>query len=126
MFDSAHLQTTARDLGFEYPLSVLLASAELAALSATAPFQARFPQARLIDSVRDIRAAHAAGVPQHFIPFLQEAQPAHIDYYCFDKRSADVHCPIVVFAVHTVVADWPDIDAFLIWLRSDHRVNVED
>ncbi|MBP7688074.1 MAG: hypothetical protein KA765_09205 [Thermoflexales bacterium] len=126
MFDSAHLQITARDLGFEYPRLFLLVSNELAALSATAQFQARFPRARLINSVSDIRAAHAAGVPQHFIPFLQEAQPAHIDYYCFDKRSTDAHYPIVVFAVHTVVADWPDIDAFLIWLRSDHRVTVQD
>ncbi len=117
MFDSTRLQTIARDLGFEYPRSFLLACDELAALSTTAPFQARFPQARLIDSVRDIRAAHAAGVPGHLIPFLLEEQPAHIDYYCFDKRVADEQCPIVVFAVHTLVADWPDIDAFLIWLR---------
>ena len=72
------------------------------------------------------RTKAAAGVPQHLIPFLQEAQPAHIDYYCVDKQASDAQCPIVVFAVHTLVADWPGIDAFLAWLRSDHYVNAQD
>lgn len=117
MFSAISLQTIAHDLGFEYSRYFLLASDELAALSTTAQFQARFPNARLIDSVSDIRAAHAAGVPSNLIPFLQEVQPAHIDYYCVDKQASDAQCPIVVFAVHTVVADWPSIDAFLAWLR---------
>ena len=113
MFDVTVLPTIAHDLGFTYPPDVLRVCEALADLSGTEKFRARFPHARLIESTADIMAARALGLPNHLKPFLLEEQATHIDYYCFNNHTPGV----AVFAVHTIVADWPSVEAFLAWLR---------
>jgi len=113
MFDTKRLPAIAHELGFTYPPDVLRAVEALADLSGTDEFRAHFPHARLVESADDIAAARVLGLPIQLKPFWLEEQAAHIDYYCFDNHTRGV----VVFAVHTVVADWPSIDAFLAWLR---------
>lgn len=113
MFDTKRLPAIAHELGFTYPPDVLRAVEVLADQSGTSKFCAQFPHARLVESADDIVAARALGLPNQLKPFLLEEQSGHIDYYCVDNHTQGV----VVFAVHTIVADWPSIDAFLAWLR---------
>jgi hypothetical protein len=81
---------------------------------ATALLEVAMPRARFLVSPKEIRALHRALLPAELIPFLQDPQQTQVDYYCIDKGSP---LRIVVFAVHAVVAEWPDPESWLTWLR---------
>jgi hypothetical protein len=68
-------------------------------------------------TVTDMKSAWDDVLPDDLVPFCTQAQPNHIDYYCF-YRTTDNKPQIVVFADHAIVYDWPDMNAFLRWLES--------
>jgi hypothetical protein len=79
--------------------------------------RARFPNLRLPWDDDDAEAMRD-GLPPTLVPFMCERQPATLDVYAFDDGAAG-DPRVVVWSDHAVVADWPDFDAFVRWLRSE-------
>lgn len=52
------------------------------------------------------------------LPFLIDEQPAHQDFYCFDAAAPADDPRVVVFAVHSTVAEWPNLSAWLAWVEA--------
>jgi len=117
MLDAERLRDVERQYGFGYPPSFCAAVDELAALVEEPAFKAMFPQARLLWTASDIQAARQDGLPGCLIPFLAVEYAKHTDYYCFDLERWKQEYRVVVFAVHTGVAGWPDFRAFLTWAK---------
>ncbi len=113
----ANYQDIARGFGFHCPQTLISAIYELALFSQTAAFQKSFPNGRLISSGEDIRIARLSGLPHHLLPFLQDKQPEHIDYYCVDLAGDETKKAVVVFALHAIVNEWENFEAFRIWLE---------
>ena len=103
---------TSTELGrFESALGSGLPESLQALLREPPPeLAAVLPRARWVlpEQVRRIRrdlGTHA------WIPFLIDPQPSHEDYYCLDQSTGGAR--VVVFAVHTTVAEWPTLAAWL-------------
>jgi hypothetical protein len=76
---------------------------------------ARLPDLQLPWDDDDAEAMRDA-LPETLVPFMCERQLATLDVYAFDRDAAG-HARVVVWCDHAVVADWPDFDAFVRWLR---------
>jgi hypothetical protein len=89
----------------------------IAGVMDTPAFRSRFSGVRLLRSSQDIQAIREQ-LPDAFLPFMTEQQPASGDVYAFDleTQSGD---RVVVWNDHAVVADWPSFKAFCNWLRGD-------
>jgi hypothetical protein len=125
MFDPATLQQTERKIGFSYPPSFHARFPELLEIAqSNSRFKKIFPNTRLITTLPDIRDTHRNGLPTRYIPFLmQTQQPAHTDYYAFDKKAQAIEKPVCVFAIHTIVEQWDNFEAFLAWLGEQTKDN---
>ena len=75
---------------------------------------ARLPNLRLPWDDDDAEAMRE-GLPDTLVPFMCERQPATLNVYAFD-RDAPGHARVVAWCDHAVVADWPDVNAFVRWL----------
>jgi hypothetical protein len=117
MFDREQLREAERTCGFHYPASFLAIADDFAAIAASASFAEAFPDSCLVSTAGQIQAAWKAGLPDTLIPFFEEKQPHHTDFFCFYRAESSPGPPVVVFAVHTIVHDWNDFIAFLNWLR---------
>ena len=98
--------------GFRFP------PAFLALLDRPPPALRRmFPHGRfaLPEEVRAFRKQHGF---KRLVPFLLDPQPRHEDIYCFDLETPAPDVGIAVFAVHTTVADWPNLAAWLTWVET--------
>jgi len=118
MFERNHMQDLERELGFLYPPSFLRRIEELNAVSRTSRFARVMPGARLLLSKADMQMVPGDFLPGELIPFLAERQPQHVDYYAFDTSTNSPEFRVVVFAVHTVVAEWDNFDSFYAWLTA--------
>jgi hypothetical protein len=85
----------------------------LAAARLPASLERTLPRARFVAFADEVRAARRDRVPASLLPFLHAPQPAHTDYYCFDLSTGALEPPVVVFAVHAVVAAWPSLADWL-------------
>jgi hypothetical protein len=74
-----------------------------------------FPRARLIDGVARIGELQGRVLSRALLPFLMNPEPAHDDYYCFERPKTTAEPAVAVFAVHTVVATWPSFEAWREW-----------
>jgi hypothetical protein len=88
------------------------------ALIAAVPASVRrlFPRARFIATDDDLRTARVH-LPPTLLPFLVDPQPPHDDYYGFELSMAAPEYGVAVFAIHTTVAAWPDLAAWLRWVE---------
>jgi hypothetical protein len=113
VLDIDRLHVTERECNFRYPAAFWAVVAELEALTGEPGFAKAFPGVRPATR-RDIREARKLGLPESMVAFACESQPEHTDYYCcgFETEPA-----VTAFAVHAVVADWPNFGAFLAWVR---------
>jgi hypothetical protein len=122
MFDAEDLREVECAFRFTYPASFRTAIGDVAALSVTAGFQAAFPRSRWLWTVPDIRAAQEDGLPACLIPFLRQEQPTpHTDYYAFWVTDRKPEYAVVLFALHTILADWSGFGAFVAWVRQRSR-----
>lgn len=91
---------------------------ELVRLSKTQAFTSKFGKLRIAATSEHIREMHDMGCPDWLVPFMQVQNPKFSDFYGFDttqKQNGD--CPVVVYAIHAVVYDWPDFGAFVEWTQ---------
>ena len=68
-------------------------------------------------SIQEMSRAWKSGLHPDLVPFCLEPQLEHIDYYCFHRALAVFNTEIVVFADHSIVHSWKNINAFLRWLE---------
>ncbi len=73
-----------------------------------------FPRARWVSPLEIPRIRRELG-RDDWVPFLIDPQPCHEDYYCLDLSTTESR--VVVFAVHTTVAEWPTVAAWLDWVK---------
>jgi hypothetical protein len=71
-----------------------------------------FPRARWVSPEEVPRIRRELG-RDDWVPFLIDPQPCHEDYYCLDPSTGGPR--VMVFAVHTTVAEWPTVAAWLEW-----------
>jgi hypothetical protein len=114
MFGAEQIGHAEREFGFRYPPAFVAAAPTLEALAATPAFASAFPETRLVPPA-DLAAAWAGRCPPTLVPFMCTGRPGFGDHYCFHKCRSGTGLPVVVFADHAVVCDWPDYDAFLAW-----------
>ncbi len=106
------------DFGFSFPRSFRETFNEFVHLLATPDFACRFGDANAVTSADCIRELHALDCPSSIIPFMWVQQPGFRDYYGFSPLAESTdECPVVVFADHAVVHDWPDWDSFVDWVK---------
>jgi hypothetical protein len=74
-----------------------------------------FPRGRFT-TVHDMRSFRKT--EPRLLPFLVDEQPEHQDFHCFDLATPADDPRVVVFAVHTTVADWPNLSAWLAWVEA--------
>jgi len=84
-----------------------------------AAFRRVFPYGRFVAHARELGELQQGLLSPRLVPFLVDPQPAHRDYYCFDRDSPAPEHAVVVFAVHTTVASWPNFTSWLAWLAED-------
>ena len=90
---------------------------EFLALAQTQELNDRIGDAQVANTYQSSPDNHWCDLPDALIPFMWVRQPEHFDYYCFDTKSKTKNeCSVAVFAVHTVVHDWPSFQSFLQWL----------
>jgi hypothetical protein len=115
MFGAEQIGRAEREFGFRYPPAFLAAAPALEALAATPAFATAFPETRLVQP-EDLAAAWAGRCPPALVPFMCTGRPGSGDHYCFHRCRSGTGLPVVVFADHAVVYDWPHYDAFLRWV----------
>lgn len=121
MFDAGRLHSIEQNMGFHYPPTFWAGFGELSGVAALPRFTEEFPQARQATSA-DVAGAWESGAPNSLVPFACVDQPTHTDYYCCVREGCQPgRAEVSVFALHTVVADWPDFAAFIAWLRDRCR-----
>ncbi len=108
MIDADQLRATERESGFLYPTSFWSIVYQLQALTEDPGFAKAFHEVRTASS-QDVKDAHNLGLDYSVFPFMCDPQPAHVDYYCVGCDSPE----ILVFAIHTIVAGWPNFEAFI-------------
>ncbi len=113
MFDIGQLRVTERESGVRYPSAIWDDANELQLLAELPEFAAAFPGVRTATE-RDIQEARDLGLPEPLLPFACESQPTHTDYYCCGSEDG---LAVAVFAVDAVVADWPNLQSFVEWVR---------
>jgi len=118
MLHIARLREIERELGFTYPSSFVDRFEEFSAISENEHFSDFMPHAQILSSVADIRLAYQNDLPNRYIPFLLEGQPAHVDYYVFDTSTTPPEFQVSIFAVHTLVHNWSNFESFLAWLKA--------
>ncbi len=117
MFDVGRLHAVEQECGFRYPPELWAAIDELAAVARLPGFAAAFSQARL-PTAGDVAAARGLGMDEAMVPFMCEPQRDFADYYCCARDGVERgRAAVAVFAVHTVVADWPSFAGFIEWAR---------
>jgi hypothetical protein len=77
-----------------------------------------FPRARWA-SPEEMRRIRRELGRDDWVPFLIDPQTCHEDYYCLDLSTGGPR--VVVFAVHTAVAEWPTMAAWLEWVMLSDR-----
>jgi hypothetical protein len=74
-----------------------------------------FPRGRFT-TIHDMRAFRKT--EPGLLPFLMDEQPQHQDFHCFDTTTPGDDPRVSVFAVHTTVADWPNLSAWRAWVEA--------
>ena len=118
---SSFFAAVESELGFSFPSSFRENYDHFVDLLATPDFTSRFGHANVAaspDVIRELmRELDVLGCAPSMIPFMWQQQSEFRDYYGFDSLVKTAECPVVVFAVHTIVHDWPSFRAFLEWIK---------
>lgn len=113
---AAQAASIEKAFGFRFPPAYLALLAEPAEF-----FWHALPRAQFLVAPAEVRRVKAKMAGAKLLPFLAYEEPAHTDYYCFDRATAGPDFAVVVFAIHTVVAGWATCSEWIDGLRQKSR-----